>query len=147
MISKRSRQARIVEIIRGQAVPSQEKLSALLRAEGIKVTQSTLSRDVRELGLVKIRGLYHRAPDSNIPAPPDAVRRSLQQLIVRTDSSGNIVVLRTAPGNGHSLGVVVDSAQWPEIVGTIAGDDTVFVLLRSPRLGKVVLQRIEACLS
>ncbi len=147
MISKRARQARIVEIVRRLPVASQERLSELLRGQGIEVTQSTLSRDVRELGLVKIRGIYHHATGANAPAGPDHVRRSLQQLVVCTDSSGNIVVLKTSPGNGHALGVVLDSAQWPEIIGTVAGDDTVFVLLRSPRQGKQVLQRIEECLS
>jgi transcriptional regulator of arginine metabolism len=147
MISKRSRQGRIVDIIRRTPVASQERLSDLLKAQGVEVTQSTLSRDVRELGLVKIRGIYHHAPGASAPAPPDNVKRSLQQTVVRADASGNIVVIKTGPGNGHALGVVLDSAQWPEVVGTIAGDDTLFVLVRSPRMCKRVLKRIEECLS
>jgi transcriptional regulator of arginine metabolism len=147
MISKRSRQGRIVEIVRRLPVASQERLSELLRAHGIEVTQSTLSRDVRELGLVKIRGIYHHAPGAGAPAAPDNVRRSLQQMVVRADFSGNIVVIKTAPGSGHALGVVVDSAEWTEVVGTIAGDDTLFVLVRSPRMRRQVLKRIEECLT
>lgn len=142
-VPKRTRHSRIVDIVRREPVASQEKLAELLRAQGIDATQSTLSRDVRELGLVKIRGIYHHAPDGSAPAAPDSVRRAMQQLILRSDSSGNIIVLKTAPGNGHSLGAVVDSARWPEVVGTVAGDDTVFVLLRSASLGKKILKRIE----
>ncbi len=97
MMAKRARQGRIVDIIRRLPVASQERLSELLKAQGIEVTQSTLSRDVRELGLVKIRGIYRHAPGASAPAGPDNVRRSLQQLVVRTDSSGNIVVLKTVP--------------------------------------------------
>ena len=142
-VSKRTRQSRILEIVRREAVESQESLAHFLRTQGIDATQSTLSRDVRELGLVKIRGVYHQAANGAAPVAPDSIRRSIQQLVMRTDSSGNIVVLKTAPGNGHALGVVVDSAQWPEVVGTVAGDDTVFVLLRSPRVSRRLLKRIE----
>jgi transcriptional regulator of arginine metabolism len=147
MPAKKSRQGRILDIIRRSEVSSQERLSDLLRAQGIRVTQSTLSRDIRELGLVKVRGVYHDAPETKAAPPADAVRRSLQQLVTRSDASGNIVVVKTAPGNGHSLGVVLDAAGWPEVVGTIAGDDTVFVLLRSPRMGRKILRRIEDYIS
>ena len=143
MASKRARLGRILEIVQRRPVNSQEELCRALRADGCAVTQSTLSRDIRELGLIKARGVY-QAPGVPGAAPsPDLLRRSFNQLIVRSGVSGNIVMIKTLPGNAHSLGVVLDAAQWPEVLGTVAGDDTVFVLLRNNRLGKRVLRRLE----
>jgi transcriptional regulator of arginine metabolism len=147
MVTKKSRQGRILEIVRRNAISSQDRLSGLLKAQGVDVTQSTLSRDIRELGLVKVRGVYQHAAEARSTPAPELLRRSLQQLVVQSGASGNIVMVKTAPGNGHSLGVVLDSARWPEVLGTVAGDDTVFVLLRNARLGRKVLKRIEDCLS
>ena len=140
---KRGRQGRILEITRRHQVQSQEELLAFLREEGIAVTQSTLSRDIRELGLVKVRGTYQ--PSGEPPAAPsgDIIRRALQQYVIRTGVSGNIVMIKTSPGNAHSIGVVLDAAEWPEVLGTVAGDDTVFVLLRQSRCGRKVLERIR----
>jgi transcriptional regulator of arginine metabolism len=144
MISKRARQGRILEIVRRNRVGSQEELSVLLKREGAEVTQSTLSRDIRELGLVKIRGSYQISGEINSAPPPEnAVRRALEQYVIHSGVSGNIVMLKTSPGNAHSIGVVLDAAQWPEVLGTVAGDDTVFVLLRHSRLGRKVLERIR----
>jgi transcriptional regulator of arginine metabolism len=147
MVTKKSRQGRILEIVRRKAISSQDRLSGLLKSQGVDVTQSTLSRDIRELGLVKVRGVYQSGADARSTPAPELLRRALQQLVVQSGASGNIVMVKTAPGNGHSLGVVLDSAQWPEVLGTVAGDDTVFVLLRNARLGRKVLKRIEDCLS
>ena len=143
MVSKKARQGRMLEIIRGSRVRSQEELSSFLQREGIEVTQSTLSRDIRELGLVKIRGSYQIAADANSAPPEEVLRRAFGQYVIRAGVSGNMVMLRTSPGNAHSIGVVLDAAQWPEVLGTVAGDDTVFVLLRSARFGKKVLGRIR----
>ncbi len=115
----------------------------MLGRENVRVTQPTLSRDIRELGLVKARGVY-QIPEEQLAAPPlETLKRSLQQLVIRSGVSGNIVMVKTSPGYGHSLGVVLDSAQWPEVLGTVAGDDTVFILLRNIRFGRKVLRRIQ----
>ena len=143
MISKKVRQARILTAVRKHAVSSQEGLAGLLESQGIETTQSTLSRDIGELGLVKVRGRYHAPGEWNEQPAPESLRRSLQQLVMTSAVSGNILMLRTAPGNAHSLGVVLDASGWHEILGTVAGDDTVFALLRSARAGKKVLRRIE----
>jgi transcriptional regulator of arginine metabolism len=143
MVSKKARQGRMLEIIRSSRVRSQEELSSFLKRESIEVTQSTLSRDIRELGLVKIRGSYQIAADVNSAPSEEVLRRAFGQFVIRTGVSGNMVMLKTSPGNAHSIGVVLDAAQWPEILGTVAGDDTVFVLLRSARFGKKVLGRIR----
>lgn len=143
MISKKARQGRILEITRKRLVRSQEELSALLKRDGIEVTQSTLSRDIRELGLVKMRGSYQVSSQAPAAPPDEIVRRAFEQFVIRTGLSGNIVMIKTSPGNAHSVGVVLDAAEWPEVLGTVAGDDTVFVLLRSVNSGRKVLGRIR----
>lgn len=147
MISKKARQGRILEIIRQREISSQEGLAAALVNQEIHVTQSTLSRDIRELGLVKIRGRYQVAGEFTTAPPADNLRRSFQQLVVERGLSGNILMVKTPPGNAHSLGVVLDAVRWPEIMGTVAGDDTVFVLLRSAKAGRAVMRRMEGLLA
>ena len=142
MLSKHSRQGKILEIVKRRPVSSQAELADLLDGSSIRVTQSTLSRDIRELGLVKMRGVYQAPRPASVP-PRDALRRSLQQLVVHSGVSGNILMIKTSPGSAHSLGVVLDAVEWPEVLGTVAGDDTVFVLLRNTRSGKRMLRRIE----
>ena len=143
MITKRARQGRILEIVRDHSIRSQEELSSFLGKENVPVTQSTLSRDIRELGLIKVRGTY-QPPGEMLPRTPDGnIRRTLEQYVLSTAVSGNIVVVKTSPGNAHSVGVVLDAAQWPEVVGTIAGDDTIFVLALNSHAGKKVLERIR----
>jgi len=143
MISKNARHGRILEIVQRNPLKSQEQLSSILKQEGVEVTQSTLSRDIRELGLVKARGCYRISGQLPSAPPDDRLRRAFEQYVIRTGVSGNIVMLRTSPGNAHSIAVVLDAAQWPEVLGTVAGDDTVFMLLRNGRLGKKVLGRIR----
>ena len=143
MITKKARQGRILEIVRKRSVRSQEELSSILSTENVPVTQSTLSRDIRELGLIKARGKYQSPEDKLPPAQNEYLRRALEQYVLSTGVSGNIVVVKTSPGNAHSVGVVLDAAQWPEVMGTIAGDDTIFVLAQNGRAGKKILERIR----
>jgi transcriptional regulator of arginine metabolism len=143
MISKKARQGRIVEIVRKQVVRSQEELAELLERDGIEATQATLSRDIRELGLVKVRGGYQLSGEVHSAPPDELLRRACEQFVIRTAVSGNMLMIKTSPGNAHSIAVVLDAAQWPEVLGTVAGDDTVFVLLRNSRFGKKVLERIR----
>ena len=144
MVTKKARQGRILEIVRKHSVRSQEGLSSILSSENVPVTQSTLSRDIRELGLIKVRGRY-QSPENIKPATPNEnLRRALEQYVLSAGVSGNIVVIKTSPGNAHSVGVVLDAAQWPEVLGTVAGDDTIFVLAKNHRVTKKVLERISA---
>ncbi len=143
MSGKKARQARIVELVRERAVTSQQEIARHLRMQGLHATQSTLSRDIREIGLVKARGSYQLSPPDAIVPGERLVRRTFRDLLVKVASSGNIVMVKTPPGNGHSMGAVLDAAQWPEVLGTVAGDDTVFILLKSPRSGAKVIRRIE----
>ena len=144
---KTQRHAAILRLVRREEVKNQERLRALLRAEGYSVTQATLSRDIRELGLAKVPGPHgasHYAP------PPDgtaAIRPHLEQLLptilVSLDAVGPLVVLRTAMGAAQSLGVAVDEAGWPDVIGTIAGDDTLLVIARSERARRSVQTRFK----
>ncbi|NLT67547.1 MAG: arginine repressor [Acidobacteria bacterium] len=143
MITKKARHGRILELTSKREVRSQEELASLLQREGIDVTQSTLSRDIRELGLVKVRGCYRVSGELNSVPAGDNLRRAFEQYVLKTGVSGNMLMIRTTPGNAHSIGVVLDAVQWPEVLGTVAGDDTVFVLLRNGHSGRKVMARIR----
>jgi transcriptional regulator of arginine metabolism len=141
------RHAKILDLVHRRSVSSQQELARLLRREGFAATQSTLSRDIREIGLVKARGRY-RLPSEVERVPEErSLRRTIRELVVRSAASGNIVMLKTPPGNAHSLGVVLDASEWPEVLGSVAGDDTVFLLLSNPRVGKRVMRRIRGYLA
>jgi transcriptional regulator of arginine metabolism len=128
-------------------------LQTLLAAEGIDATQATLSRDHDELGAVKLRaadggaGVYvvpeDGSPVRGVSGGTDRLSRLLGELLVSTDSSTNMAVLRTPPGAAHYLASALDRASLPEIVGTVAGDDTIFVIAREPMSGRDIADRIE----
>ncbi len=151
--TRAGRQQRIVEILSGHAVRSQTELAALLAEDGIETTQATLSRDLDELGAVKLRaadggaGVYvvpeDGSPVRGVTGGTDRLSKLLGDLLVSTDHSGNIAVLRTPPGAAHFLASALDRASLPEIVGTIAGDDTIAVIAREPLTGAELAAKIE----
>jgi transcriptional regulator of arginine metabolism len=139
--NKAARLGRIVELIRARPVHSQTELSFLLATEGMNVTQATLSRDLEELGAVKVRGpdggpgAYLIPEDGTValrPAEqaPARLVRLLRELLTSVDASANIAVLRTPPGAAQFLASALDRAGLSEVVGTIAGDDTILVVAR-----------------
>lgn len=136
-LTRVARHARIEDLIRTQPVRSQTELGELLAAEGIQVTQATLSRDLEELRAIKVGGVYLIPEDGNRALRPvetgtTKLIRLLHELLNGTDSSGNLAVLRTPPGAAQYLASAIDRSGVPEIVGTIAGDDTIFVVAREP---------------
>ncbi len=144
---KTQRHAAILRIVRAQTVTSQERLREVLKAEGFDVTQATLSRDIRELGLAKVA-----APDggSHYAPPPEggvALRPQLEQLLPRmlvaVDGVGPLLVVKTPPGGAQGLGLAIDGAEWTEVIGTIAGDDAVLVITRSERARRAVMARLR----
>ncbi|HWC78964.1 MAG TPA: arginine repressor [Pseudonocardiaceae bacterium] len=149
-----ARQARIVEIVSSMAVRSQTELAKLLAAEGVEVTQATLSRDLDELGAVKLRGVDGGAAVYVIPEDGSPVRgvrggtsrlaRLLAELLVSADGSANLTVLRTPPGAAQFLASAIDRAALHEVVGTIAGDDTLMVIAREPLTGLELADRFTA---
>jgi len=152
---KVARHARIVELVGDRAVRSQTELAELLAASGIQVTQATLSRDLEELRAVKVRAgdggpaVYLIPEDGRPPLrtaeqAPARLIRLLGELLTSTDHSGNLAVLRTPPGAAQFLASALDRSGLPEIVGTIAGDDTIIVVAREEIGGAGLARRLAA---
>jgi len=144
-VTRAARHARIVDLIRAKAIRSQTELAELLSGDGLQVTQATLSRDLEELRAVKVRAVdgpavYVILEDGHRPlrdAETASARltRLLRELLTGVDASGNIAVLRTPPGAAQFLASALDRTGLPEVVGTIAGDDTILVVTRDPMGG------------
>jgi len=151
--TRAGRHACITELLTTHQVRSQVELQQLLADAGVEATQATISRDLDELGAVKLRaadggaGVYVMPEDGNplrgVQGGTDRLARMLGDLLVATDSSGQTAVLRTPPGAAGYLASALDRASLPEVVGTIAGDDTVFVLAREPHTGAELAEIIE----
>jgi len=144
------RRNQILEILQNEAVATQEELRRKLARRGIHVTQATVSRDIEELALVKTRGGY-RLPEAAKPAkaaaaPQPTLGILLKEFVRGVGVAAHLVVVKTNPGNAHSVGVGLDAENWPEVVGTVAGDDTIFVATPSARHAASVRRRILALL-
>ena len=144
---KTQRHAAILKIIRHQHVASQERLRELLQSEGFDVTQATLSRDIRELGLAKVAapdgGSHYAPPLEGGPAIRPHLEQILPAMLVAVDGVGPLLVVKTPTGSAQALGVALDGAGWSEIIGTISGDDAVLVITRSERARRAVHTRLE----
>ncbi len=140
-MNKSFRQGQILNIIRSKAIYTQEELARELSQTGIKTTQVTLSRDMRDLGLVKTATGYRQlAGESTGPELADVANEYLQDIRI----AQNLVVLRTSPGNANSLAISIDKQDLDEVVGTIAGDDTVLVITPDAEVAeKFRLQLLE----
>ncbi|GAA5140157.1 arginine repressor [Pseudonocardia adelaidensis] len=145
--TRAARQARIVELIRDRAVHSQTELLALLEDDGIATTQATLSRDLDELGALKVRGAYvipdDGSPVRGVEGGTARLARLLGEVLTSADASGNLAVLRTPPGAAQYLASALDRAALNYIVGTIAGDDTLLVVAREPLTGAELVARLR----
>ena len=143
---KNGRHARILDLVTKRSVQSQLEMAGLLRAQGVAVTQATLSRDIRELGLAKLAdpqgGAFYTHPHRAAVRPDLA--QVLPALLVSVDGVGPLLVLKTARGSAGAITEALDQVGWAEIIGTIAGDDTVLVITRSQRLRESIAQRIQA---
>ena len=139
---KKLRQRTILELVRAHDIASQEELLENLLARKIEVSQSTLSRDIQELGLAKSGGVYTVMGGEPVRASDDAIRRILREFLSEVLVAQNLVVLKTGPGHASTVARAVDGAGWPEIVGSIAGDDTVFVAVRVIKESREVADRI-----
>ncbi|MEO9139330.1 MAG: arginine repressor [Jatrophihabitans sp.] len=155
MTSKAARHARIVEVLGRRPVRSQAELAVLLDAAGVHVTQGTLSRDLDELGAVKLRtpdgGLpVYIVPEDGSPltargvddAPPQRLARLIGEVLTSAEASANLVVLRTLPGAAQFLASALDRASLPAVLGTIAGDDTILVVARDPVGGRALADHL-----
>ena len=125
----------IKRLVRERDLATQEEIAAALHADGFDVVQTTISRDIRDLGLVKVRRngrLVYAPPGSH---DLEALRRALRQFALGFEATGNLVVVTTPAGAANALGQVIDDAQHPDVAGTVAGDNTIFVAARDPVTG------------
>jgi transcriptional regulator of arginine metabolism len=145
---KAYRQSAILEIVDREAITSQEQLREQLHGRGIAATQATLSRDIRDLGLMKrpVDGAYRRpGPGFEAAADPEEVlRTAVDDYLRRHEAVDQLLVLKTDTGQAQPLAVEIDRARLPEIVGTIAGDDTILVICRSARDAAALSARLTA---
>ncbi|MFI5279581.1 MAG: arginine repressor [Gemmatimonadales bacterium] len=134
MPSKTRRHAAILHLVRDNAVPNQEVLRELVLKAGFDVTQATLSRDIHDLGLVKVQddaGVAHYEAPSEEITPPPPLATLIPQLLLKGEGVGPLLVLSTPTGSASALAAALDHEEWPEVLGSIAGDDTLLMITRS----------------
>ena len=145
---KANRQALIREIVESQIIQTQDELAEKLRERGMIVTQATVSRDIKEMHLLKVLsegGIYHYATmDKGEQGVSDRLIRMLADSVLDVSSANNLIVVRTLSGSAHVAGEALDSLKWPEVLGTIAGDNTILVIVRSNEDVDAVLKRFGA---
>lgn len=144
-VKKADRQKRILELVHEHEVATQTELQSLLRNDGIEVDQGTVSRDIHELGLVRVPtpdGWKYAPVEEASPVVPARNERLAGRLVKSAEKSKNLIVLRTDPGNAQVVGLAIDKLGWREIVGTVAGDDTLLVVVREGVPASKVMRKI-----
>ena len=139
-----ARRAVLAKIIREQSVGRQNELVMMLRKHGHVATQSSVSRDLRELGVAKLGDRY--VLPETAPRPKNDFSTLKQFVSARLTAGSNLTVLKTTIGSAQSVAVAIDSAQWPEVVGTISGDDTIFIATASAEAQRKLGERLLALL-
>jgi transcriptional regulator of arginine metabolism len=139
---RRARHLKILELISTRAVRTQEELAEALTALGWNVTQSSVSRDIAALRLIKVDGAYRKPPPRASPTDPDELR--VADGVLTIDAAGDaLVVLHTSPGEANHVAVALDRLAWPEVIGTIAGDDTIFLAVKDTAAQRRVLRQVR----
>jgi transcriptional regulator of arginine metabolism len=139
---RRKRHLKILELISTRPIGTQEDLAEALAAEGWEVTQSSVSRDIAALGLVKVDGAYRRRSPGRVLADPDE-RRIADGVLSAEPAGDSLVVVHTPPGEANRVAVALDRLAWPQVVGTIAGDDTIFLAVRRAEDQRAVLREMQ----
>lgn len=144
-MSKRARHAEILDIVKQHRIPSQEALREILQRQGTDVTQATLSRDIRELRLVKVpdaEGTAHYSlPEQWENTPP--LESLLPTLFLSAEGTGPLLVVKTLKGGAQTVAAGIDWEEWPEVLGTLAGDDTILIIMREADALPQVRTRLE----
>mgnify|MGYP001121058229 CR=1 FL=1 len=140
---KARRHGLILSIIKEKPIETQEELGEALKTQGVEVTQATLSRDIKELGLIKLptpNGDYrYSLPlDRNFSDLLKRAERIFEHAVLSIDFTENMIIIKTASGTAHAVAAALDDLDWKEVVGTIAGDDSILVIVRKKQQGKVV---------
>lgn len=145
---KSARQIAILELIAERAVETQEELADALRSRGFQVTQATVSRDIKELRLVKVLsadGAYRYATsDKNENSLNERLIRMFSETVISISSAYNQIIIKTLSASASIAAETIDSLQWPEILGTIAGENTILMIVRSIEEVQVVIERLNA---
>ena len=145
-----SRQNKILELINNYEIDTQENLAAMLKENGYNVTQATVSRDIKELQLVKVLssiGKYKYASNRSGDAPAsDRFTKIFRETVTSFDSSGNIVVVKTLSGCANAAGEAIDNSRMTHIIGSIAGDNTLFLLADSEESVPLILEKFRSML-
>jgi transcriptional regulator of arginine metabolism len=152
-VQKRYRQGQILKLVAGQPVANQDELRRRLIHLGLRVTQATLSRDLRELKLVKtvegyrtLQAAASHAPAAEEAAPLPSINRALKEFLLDIRPAQNMLVLKTPPGGAQPIAAAVDAEHWKEVAGTLAGDDTILIITTSSRARAAVQKRMEEML-
>lgn len=148
---KRFRQGQILKLVAGQPVANQDELRRRLVHLGMRVTQATLSRDLRELRLVKTSEGYQplraaaavKPPVVEEAAPQHSLARALKEFLLDFRPAQNMLVLKTPPGGAQPIAAAVDAEHWKEVAGTLAGDDTILIIATSSRARAAIQKRME----
>ncbi len=146
---KNKRQRRILEIVSEEDISTQKELADRLRSEGYEITQATISRDIKELQLIKVsnggdRYKYGRPQDS---IPGDSkLRLIFREFVLSYEYSENIIIVNTAPGNANTVAYVIDRLNWQQVIGTLAGDDTIMLIVKPKEAVPDVIELIEGYL-
>jgi len=145
-MNKGQRHIKIREIIASQEIETQDELVDILKADGYNITQATVSRDIKELHLVKVptnNGTYkYSLPADQRFNPLSKLKRSLMDAFIKMDTASHLIVLKTMPGNAQAIGALMDNLDWEEIMGTICGDDTILIICRTPDDTEIVSSKI-----
>lgn len=146
------RHAKIKEIIEQRVIETQEELAESLRKEGIEVTQATVSRDIKELMLIKVptgdgRYRYAFPIEQNIHFSQSRMERIFQDSVLGLDYSENLIVIKTLPGTAQAVAATIDYVKWQEIIGTVAGDDNILIVVKPASAVPQVISKLQAFLA
>jgi transcriptional regulator of arginine metabolism len=148
---KSLRQRKIIEIISSLKIETQEELANSLRKLGFVITQATISRDIKELGLIKVpnpAGSYHYAVPQEIKVNSlkERLRRLFIENVLKLDFSENLIIVHTLSGTAHAVAASLDKAEWPNVIGTVAGDDTILIVVKPKTAVETVMLEMQALL-
>ncbi len=146
-MSKLSRQKLIEDIVATKTVANQDELRLLLTRRGHAVTQATLSRDIHELGLVKTPDGYSFLPDDRAKTHLVSVERLVREFVLDAKAAQNLVVVRTSAGSAQGVAAALDAESWPEVLGTVGGDDTILIVSPDTRHATLLVRRIREILN
>jgi transcriptional regulator of arginine metabolism len=147
-MSKLARQNRILELVQEEPLASQDELRLRLSRLGFKVTQATLSRDIHDLGLVKTPEGYMAPPgETSTDTGAPRIARLLREFVVQIRGAQNLLVLKTTPGSAQPVAAGIDGEEWPEVVGTVAGDDTILVICPDRKAARKFTARVQEMLT